>query len=185
MDAWSLPTSANINGTEYAIRSDYRAVLDLLVVLEDSELTDRERGSLAMFIFYPDFEDMPQDDYEEAAEFLKYFVAGGDLGVQQPREKLADWQQDFSIIISPVNRVLGFEARAVEYLHWWTFLAAYQEIGDCFFAQVVSIRKKKREGKKLEKWERDFYNRNRAQIDMKPRITEADLDFLRQLESKE
>jgi hypothetical protein len=182
MDAWSLPTSTTINGTEYAIRSDFRAVLDMLVVLEDAELTDNERGSLAMQIFYPEFEEMPVSDYEDAAEFLRYFVAGGEQGIQQPSQKLADWEQDFPIIISPVNRVLGFEARAAEYLHWWTFLAAYAEIGDCYFAQVVSIRKKKLEGKKLEKWEREFYRRNRAQIDMKSKVTDADIEFLKELE---
>ena len=38
------------------------------------------------------------------------------------------------------NRVLGQEVRAAKYMHWWTFLAAYQEIGECTFAQIVRIR---------------------------------------------
>ena len=183
IDKWSLPASVTINGIEYAIRSDYRAALDVLVILDDPELTDAERGPLALHVFYPDFDDMPEDSHQEAADFLRYFIAGGELHAQQPKDKLADWQQDFPIIISPVNRVLGFEARAAEYVHWWTFLAAYSEIGDCFFAQVVNIRKKMREGKKLDKWERAFYKRNKAQIDLEPKITSADIEFLKQLES--
>lgn len=181
--AWELPTSASINGTEYAIRTDFRAVLDMLEVLEDPALTDGERGLLAMQIFYPEFDDMPRADHKAAAEFLVYFIAGGEMRAQQPRQKLADWHRDFPIIIAPVNRVLGFEARAAEHVHWWTFLSAYAEIGDCFFAQVVAIRKKLREGKKLEKWEREFYKRNRAQIDLGPKVTDADIEFLKQLES--
>ena len=183
MDAWDLPTSASINGTEYAIRSDFRAVLDLMTVLEDPALSDGERGLLAMQIFYPEFEEMPRGDYRAAAEFLKYFIAGGEMRTQPPKQKLADWKQDFPIIISPVTRVLGFEARAAEHVHWWTFLAAYAEIGDCFFAQVVGIRKKMREGKRLEKWEREFYRRNREQIDLGPKVTDADIEFLKSLES--
>ena len=70
--------------------------------------------------------------------------------------------------------MLGFEARSVEYLHWWTFLAAYMEVGDCLFAQVVSIRNKKARGKKLEKYEQQFYREHRAMVDLKPKVTEAE-----------
>jgi len=49
------------------------------------------------------------------------------------KAKLADWEQDFPLIVNPVNRVLGYEVRDCEYCHWWTFLSAYYEIGDCLF----------------------------------------------------
>ena len=175
MSAYDLPKSTIVNGTEYEIRSDYRAVLDVLMILDDIELTDEERGALAMEVFYPAFTvDMPPSDYEKASEYLIWFVSGGDLQGSKPKRKLADWQQDFPIIVNPVNRVLGYEIRDVEYLHWWTFLAAYYEIGDCLFAQVVAIRNKKSKHKKLEKWEREFYNENRELVDFKQKETDAE-----------
>lgn len=182
MTEWGLPTSVTINGTSYAIRSDFRTVLDLMTILDDAELSDGLRGSLALEVFYPDFDQMRPEDYQEAVEYLKYFIAGGEMEAKAPQSKLADWQQDFPLIIAPVNRVLGFEARAADYVHWWTFLSAYYEIGDCLFAQVVSIRKKINEGKKLEKWERDFYRKNREKVDMKSKATSADIEFLKSLE---
>lgn len=179
MSVYDLPTSTLVNGTEYEFRSDYRAVLDVLMVMGDPDLSDAERGALSMEIFYPAFpDDMPRDDYDAAAEYLQWFVAGGDLRGSKPKRKLADWEQDFQLIVNPVNRVLGYEIRSVDYLHWWTFLGAYYEIGDCMFAQIVSIRSKKAKGKKLEKWERDFYNENRELVDLKHRETEAERQIL-------
>ena len=172
-----MPTSTEINGTTYDIRSDYRAVLDIMQVLSDVSLSDRERGAFACEIFYPAFDAMPRANYKQAAEYLMWFIGGGDTPRGKSHAKLADWTQDFPLIINPVNRVLGFEARAVDYLHWWTFLGAYCEIGDCLFAQVVSIRKKLKRGKKLEKHEREFYRENRDIVDFKTVYTDADEEF--------
>jgi len=85
-----------------------------------------------------------------------------------------DWEQDFPIIAAPVNRVLGFECREVPYLHWWTFLAAYNEIGDCLFANVVSIRKKKAQGKKLDKADQAFARENSDLVNFRVKATAAE-----------
>lgn len=174
MSSWELPETATIGERVYEIRSDFRAVLDVLKVAGDPDLTDRERGALALEIFYPDIGSMPREDYKEAGEYVRWFVSGGDLDAKPPRRKLADWEQDFPIIVGPVNRVLGYESRSAAHLHWWTFLGAYMEVGDCLFAQVVSIRKKRAEGKKLEKHERQFYRENRSIVDL--RIPESDAE---------
>lgn len=181
MSAWELPKTATINGNEYEIRSDYRAALDVLTILEDSDLSDAERGDFAFTVFYPAYpEDMPREDHEQAAKYLQWFIGGGDLKGAKPKVKLADWKQDFPLIVNPVNRVLGYEVRGCEYCHWWTFLSAYYEIGDCLFAQVVSIRKKKRSGKRLDKWERDFYRENRDLIDLRVEYTEDEMEFFKE-----
>lgn len=182
MDDWGLPTSTVIGGEEFVIRADFRDVLNILCILEDAELNDNERGALALEIFYPDFDKLNKDNAKEAAEYMQWFLNGGEMSTKRPKMKLADWKQDFPYIISPVNKVLGYEARAAEFVHWWTFLAAYCEIGECFFAHVVAIRKKKRAGKKLEKWERDFYRENRDKIDFQTQLTTDELDFLKSLE---
>lgn len=178
MSAWDLPTQADIGGATYAIRSDFRAVLDVLTVMADADLTDEERGVVALEVFYEDFGDMLPSDYGEALEYMVWFVGGGDAAARRPRRKLADWQQDFPIIVGPVNRVLGFESRSAEYLHWWTFLGAYMEVGDCLFAQVVAIRKKLSRHRKLERHEREFYNENRELVDLKVRETDAEREIL-------
>lgn len=185
MESWELPTSATIGGETYRIRSDFRVALDLLKILSDPEISDTTRTALAFEVFFPDYLSIPRERQEEAAEYMRWFLSGGG-NATQPRRKLADWEQDFPLLISPVNRVLGYDARAVAYdfdaneggLHWWTFLGAYMEIGDCLFAQVVSIRRKKSKGKRLDKHEQEFYRENRKLIDLRVTETDAEREIL-------
>lgn len=169
---WDLPRSVEIQGAVYAIRTDYRAILDICTALTDPELNGQDRAVVAMEIFYPDFEDMPPEHYEDAVQACCWFINGGQE--EEPVRKLprlVDWEQDFSHIAAPINRVLGQEIRSVEYLHWWTFLAAFYEIGDCLFAQVVRIRDHKARGKALDKADQEFYRRNRQLVDLQEKYT--------------
>ena len=189
MPFYDLPTTAEVGGLELPVRSDYRAALDLIQVMGDPELEDHERALLVMELFYDSWEEqvgfddegnpimvehgwweIAEDDYQEAVNRAFWFVGGGKApGKKKP--KLMDWEQDFPLIAAPVNRVLGFEVRAVPYMHWWTFLAAYNEIGDCLFAQVVGIRKKKAKGKKLDKSDEAFYRENADIVNFKVRTS--------------
>lgn len=177
---YTLPKSVDVNGREYEIRSDFRAILDILEAINDTELTDQKRAYVVLDIFYPQFAEMREGDYEEAISRCLWFINGGQEDNGKKLKKVMDWQQDFPLVVAPINRVIGYEIRAVEYLHWWTLLAAYQEIdGDCTFAQVVSIRQKLASGKQLDKSDREFYRRNRDMIDLKQRYTDAEVDFIR------
>jgi len=64
--------------------------------------------------------------------------------------------------------------RELEYLHWWTFISAYYEIGDCFFAQIVRIRNLKAKGKPLDKTDQQLYRENRELVDLKTNFTAAE-----------
>lgn len=178
---YDLPTSFEICGTSYEIRSDYRAILDIVVALSDPELDDQSKEYVALTIFYPAFEDMPLEHYEDALKGCFWFINGGqkDCGPKSP--KVMDWEQDFPYLVAPINRVIGREIRSMQYLHWWSLLSAYMEIGgDCTFAQIVSIRDKLARGKKLEKHEQEWHRRNRHLVDFKRKYTEADNDLLKQ-----
>lgn len=172
---YDLPTAVEVNGTEYPVRSDYRDILTIIEALSDAELSDEDKAEALLAIFYPDFEDIPQVDYEEAISRCMAFINCGESPKNEKRgPKLMDWQQDFPLIVAPINRVLGKEVRSMDYLHWWTFMSAYQEIGDCLFAQVVGIRRKRAKGKKLDKSEQEFYKQNRELVDFKRQYTAHD-----------
>ena len=42
MSAWELPTTVEVAGHSFAIRSDFRAVLDALAAMTDPDLTPQE-----------------------------------------------------------------------------------------------------------------------------------------------
>jgi hypothetical protein len=179
---YGLPKSLEVCGVDYAIRYDFRAVLDIFVALNDRDLTDEERCLVALSILYIDFDDMPREHYQEARDQCLWFLNGGGESEEQKGAPLVSWEQDFQLMVAPINRVYGQDIRAVEYdpeantggVHWWTFLSCYMEIGDCLFAQIVRIREKKREGKKLDKSDSDFYKKNKKLIDLKTNYSEAE-----------
>ena len=181
---YDLPTSVEIAGEEYPIRSDYRAVLDICTALSDPELTAQEKSIVALGIFYGEevFQKLPANHYEEALRRCIWFIEGGttDESSTRKRPKLMDWEQDFQYIVAPVNRVIGTEIRSVKYLHWWSFLSAYYEIGDCVFAQIVRIRSLKARGKPLDKADREWYQQNRKLVDLKTTYTEQENELLKQ-----
>jgi len=176
MSAWDLPTSLSVGGKELQIRTDYRAILDILKCFSDPDFEADEQWEVCLRILFTDriFENFSSEEMQEAMEMASWFIDMGmkDDGKVKPRTM--DWEQDASVIIPSVNRVIGKEIRALEYLHWWTFLGAYMEIGESLFSQILSIRIKKSKGKKLEKWEREFYKENKHLIDMQIRYTEEE-----------
>lgn len=180
-NAWSFPTSLNVGGVDYEIRTDYRAVLDLFTALNDPELQDESEELTAyaqtqciLQIMFPQCDDIPEKHIQEALQKVSEFI---DMGIRDERKKpkTMDWEQDAPIIIPAVNKVLNTEIRAKEYIHWWTFLGAYMEIGESLFSIVVSIRQKKAKRQPLEKWEKEFYRENKTLIDLKEKYTEEEL----------
>lgn len=178
---YGLPKSITVAGEEYAVRSDFREIPDVMEILNDVKLLKQERLFLTLLFFYQEFDQIPPEHYEEAVKQCFWFINGGKFeesaSIKQPR--LMDWGQDFPYIISPVNRVIGHEIRADDYLHWWTFLAAYMEIGECTFAQIVHIRDMRNKGKPLDKADREWYRRNQRLVDLKQEITDAEEDTLK------
>lgn len=171
MNVWNFPTSLNIGGVEYEIRTDYRVILDLLMALNDPELSDSDnkmsaymQSRVILEIMFPDWDNIPQEHIQEALDKVAEFIDMG-IGDDSKKPKTMDWEQDAPIIIPAINKVLNKEIRAEKYMHWWTFLGAYMEIGEGLFSNVIHIRQKKAKGKKLEKWEQEFYKENKSLID--------------------
>ena len=164
---YSLPTSVNIKGKDYAVRNrgDFRTVLDCFQTLDTIELTKEERILTSLILFYEDlhtFDDLSVfDDLLEAYNQMVWFFNCGQEEIgKRVNYKLIDWEKDSSLIFSAVNNVAQKEVRSEDYLHWWTFMGYYLAIGECSLSNIVAIREKRAKGKKLEKYERQFINEN-------------------------
>lgn len=178
---WNLPIAVEINGNTHPIRNkcDYRVVLDVICALNDNELTDEEKVKCALFIFYEDVSQI--DDFEVAIKEMFRIINGGEIesGNQSPKVRLMDWEYDFPQLAPPISRVLGYDVRTPDkFTHWYSFLGGYQEIGECVFSTVVSIRSKLSKGKKLEKWEQEYLKEHKDLIELPNRLTKEELEFL-------
>lgn len=179
-----LPTSLEINGRMYDIRTDYRDCLVIIQAFADKELTKQEQAYVLLNCLYK--EPISMEISEEAYKKGIWFLDGGkNLDSNTPsRPPVYNFEQDEQMIFSAINKVAGYETRSVDYMHYWTFLGYFNEIGEGTFSTVVSIRDKKNRHKKLEKWEQDFYKNNKDLIDFKKTYTaqqEAERDEVRKL----
>ena len=122
---------------------------------------------------FPQCDDIPAEHLQEALDKVVEFI---DMGITEDskKPKTMDWEQDAPILIPAINKVLNCEIRAEKYIHWWTFLGAYMGIGESLFSNIVSIRQKKAKGKKLDKWEMEFYKENKSLIDFKQKDQRSD-----------
>lgn len=179
---WELPQSICVNGHEYHIRTDYRAVLDLLTAFsdrdmqgDDEEETNLIRIELMKEIMFENPQDILPDDMRDALNAVADFI---DMGIEKDEQKksprLMDWEQDATLIIPAVNKVIGKEVRAETYMHWWTFLSAYMEIGECSYTRILNIRDKRASGKKLEKWEQEYLQKNKNMVLLHEKLSEKE-----------
>ena len=175
---FSLPDTVTVSGKEYPIRTDFRTILDIFVMLDDPDLTDADKTEALLRMFYVN----RPPDAEAALRAFTDFVdpRHGNKG-KKSSGRLIDWPQDFDLMVAPINHILGFECRAADYLHWRTFLAAYLEIPpESVFARVLRIREKLRTSKKLEKYERTWYNKNRDLVHLRPKFSQSEEAILKE-----
>ena len=171
MSGWDLPSSVPVNGKNYAVATDYRDILEIIGYLTDEYATVWERLYLSLGLFYDDFSNLPESDYKEAYDQMSLFISCGEEDDGKPAVKLIDWEQDKNIIVADINKVAGYEVRAVPYIHWWTFIGYFRGIGEGQLSTIVGIRNKLKRGKKLEKWERDYYTEHKKVVELQPKYT--------------
>ncbi|MBD5554053.1 MAG: hypothetical protein HDQ95_01545 [Roseburia sp.] len=177
----ALPEHLTAGDADYPIRSDYRNVLQVFEAFNDPELEAAEKWIVAIYLLFEDFscaDDVLEAlengfQMEEAMKQINWFISAGRNTGKEIDLPVYDWVQDEQMIFSAVNKVAGKETRELEYLHWWTFLGYFNEVGEGTFSFVVGIRNKLNKGKKLEKHEKEFLSRNKELVRLeKPKSKE-------------
>ena len=178
----ALPISLEVEGKQYEINSDFRVALLIFQAYSDTELTPQEKCTVCLKCLY---KELPPNT-EEALNKAVWFLDGGDMPKsKQAPKKIMDWEQDQAIIFPAINKVAGYETRTPnKYLHWWSFLGMFGEIGEGLYSQVMNIRSKMAKGKKLDKTDKEFYNDHKELIDLKRKLTpeeQEELEFINNL----
>lgn len=179
-----MPYSVENNGKEIRITNncDYRVVLDCIEISSDRELTDSERTLVTLGVFYDNVDDIT--DQKQAIEDMIKIVDCGEEKKQTsleptPQLEIVDFNKDFNLYVSAINKILGYDIREPRFTHWWTFMSAYREIGEGYFSEVVKIRKKRYvDHKPLDKSEQEFYSKNASEINAIFGMSEEELAYL-------
>ena len=187
MKSRRYPKEMNIGGKIYPINcgGDYEIILDILEVFKDKDLSQREKSYIVLNIFYDFNLPQTQRELQTAMNELVHFInCGTDKGngEAQKRKPIMDWNKDFDMIADALIPILGYDVRTPDkYTHWWTFVGAYNQIGEGPFNTVITIRSKKRKHQKLEKWEEEFYNANRSKIDFEVEFSAEEEEFFKNI----
>ena len=190
---YELNTSVEVGQASFAIRNkgDFRMVLDCFKAMNDTELSETERLFATLIIFYEDFEDIsdiPRDKETLIAlqKGMMDFFNACDTELKKSNTggfTLIDWEKDSNLIVSAINNVAKQEIRALDYLHWWTFLSYYSAIGECPLSTIIAIRYKIARNEKLEKHEKKFRmdNPEYFNIDLRSKEQKAADDYVGKL----
>ncbi|MBP3327374.1 MAG: hypothetical protein J6L91_00525 [Clostridia bacterium] len=186
-----LPETLTIGGKEYEICPDFRIALLIFEAYDDPNLSPFDKAAVMLDSLFVDPEEIPSEHLQEACTVASWFLDGGKeesseqtSHIQPKANQLFSWTQDEQMIFSAINKVAGCEIRSLEFLHWWTFLGYFSEIGEGLFTTVISIRQKQAQRKPLEKWEKQFYEKNKDLVDIRKKFSaeeQAERDFINKL----
>lgn len=190
----ALPDTLIVGGVEYPIRTDYRNVLDIFEAFQSPDLTDVEKWEVAIYMMFECFScyddafeaakarflvEHAEDSFpiDEAIKQISWFISAGMPDGINLGKPVYDWKQDEQLIFSSVNKIATREVRDPEtYLHWWTFLGYFREVGDGTFLFITGIRNKLNRGKKLDKDEQEYLNNNEKVVKLIKRKTKEELE---------
>lgn len=163
---WELPGSLRVGQKEWPIRSDFCAGMNCMEILEADDLEEEEKAEFVCRTLYPDWEEIFANGlFQEAVQAAFDYLDGGrpkkteEEAKAEPKGKIMSWTDDAMIILDAINEHREVDVR-ISRPHWWTFLGYYLEIGESLFSTVLSLRQKIRDNKKLDKYEKEFIQRN-------------------------
>lgn len=178
-----LSTCLMVGGKERKIRTDFRDCLNILQACADPDLEHHEKLEVMIEILY--VEDIEPEHMEEAMKQAVWFLNCGDTIEEcKNKKRVMDWEQDEQMIFAAVNKVAGKELRTEKYIHFWTFISYFYEIGEGLFSTVINIRTKKNKNKKFEKHESEFYKENKSLVDLRKKYSaeqQAEIDYINSL----
>lgn len=179
MDILTLPSSLSLQGQEYAINADWRPCVNIMRMFERTDLSDTEKILCMVGILYKD--EIPDSLVTEAAEQAVWFLNLGEVADGKKNAlslgRLFSWEQDLKFIISAVDKSAGFSIRSREFYHFWEFVSAFFETGECVFNTIVHQRKLKKTGKQ-SKADKEWWAENRDIAELKVELTSDEQEIL-------
>jgi hypothetical protein len=145
----ALPDCVTVGGREYAVKTDFRACLKVILAFEDNDLTPQEKA----FVLLSLFPDPPQDAaaaLEAASRFLNGAEIDSDENQERPRNdeaRVYSFSKDAGYIFAAFRQTHGIDLQKAS-LHWWEFLTLFMDLGgETTFCQLANLRRRVKSGK--------------------------------------
>lgn len=146
-----LPTTVEVGSKTYDIESNFRTSILCEMLLQDREISDEQKAITMLDLYFG--QSIP-NDIEGAFDAIIWFYRGGDEPEQEQQEaeseqptppiraqRVYDYDIDAPLIYAAFQSQYGIDLNAIEYLHWWKFLALFQSLHeDELIAKIIGYR---------------------------------------------
>ena len=130
------PDLITVNGIDYEINTDFRYAIACFQCINDSEISDTERGYGVIGILY---KEDPSDLQEALRMAIKFLRCGKDAS-QEEKQPDMDFSCDENYIKSSFMSDFRIDLDVAE-MHWWKFCNLLQGLTDnCILNRVRDIR---------------------------------------------
>ena len=159
-----LPETVKIAGEAWPINSDFSVGVRFELLMQDRTLTEEERLSRALLLYYPQL----PPDLPAALDALLWFyscgrerdgseAAGGHGALKKPPKKVYCFEQDADLIFAAFWEAYGIDLAAAG-MHWWKFRALFKALpSECEFCKVMGYRTADTNG--MAKKQKELYGR--------------------------
>lgn len=142
-----VPTTVIIDDVEFEINSDFRISMMFELLINDPELSERERLYQALILYYP----IIPSNLEAAVDKIMWFYKCGKeeqeennntnkSSVKKTVKKIYDYEHDSEIIFASFMKSYNINLQR-DNLHWWEFKSLFDNIDeDSKLYKIMEIR---------------------------------------------
>lgn len=148
------PEFVKIDDIEYKINTNFRDCLKIILAFEDVNLTQDEQVRVLLYNLYSNEDGELSEtlvNYQKAVELgIKFLDCGENNTDKKDNDKprVYSFSQDSKYINSAIlNKTNGVNLEMIDYLHWWTFVNYFMDMGESQFSNIVHLREQHRKGK--------------------------------------
>lgn len=121
------------------INTDFRNMVQVDLILKDSDIQENEKMVKALMLLYPD---IPKDVEKACAGFIWFYSRGqaaehGEGNPPKDKKQSFCFKQDADLIIAAFMAVYGIDLTAISNLHWWLFMALFEGLPSDTLIQKV------------------------------------------------
>lgn len=162
----ALPEGVCEGGEEFAVNTDFRAILRIFRMLGDPEISERDKPWLLRRMFFAGKTPV------QAERHFEWFVGCGREKGEGGSMRDFDYEQDAAEIYSAFRQVYGIDLMDAEKLHWWRFCPLLEGLFCCENALSGKVRLRHMDDGAAQR-KADLTRQKRA-VALKERISRSD-----------
>lgn len=139
-----VPTTVDIEGTDYEINSDFRISILFELLMQDNSIGEEEKICRALGLYYSI---IPENIKEAIEQILWFYRCGKDIRNQKGNGKgknvtqIYSFEYDDDYIYAAFLDQYNIDLQDIEYLHWWKFKAMFKALkGDNEIVKIMGYR---------------------------------------------